>query len=307
LANSAGSAGVNDERAKASLPGNAGLLQAERKELPSSPPYSAPGSGVMVKRAEHVFGLHAVHSVLERSPERVSLLLALESRRDPRMQAILGLAELANVPVRRVDRAELDQRVPGVSHQGVLAQMRAASRLGGSQLDTFLKGPDRPPFLLILDGVQDPHNLGACLRTADAAGVDAVILPKDRSAPLNATVRKVACGAAETIPVLRVTNLARSLRTIRDAGIWLYGATGEAQRSLYEEDLSGPLALVLGGEGRGLRRLTREHCDVLLSVPMAGAVSSLNVSVAAGVCLFEARRQRQAAARKGAKAPPVGK
>jgi 23S rRNA (guanosine2251-2'-O)-methyltransferase len=149
-----------------------------------------------------------------------------------------------------------------------------------------------PPFLLILDGVQDPHNLGACLRSADAAGVDAVILPKDRSAPLSATARKVACGAAETVPVIRVTNLARSLRAIRDAGVWLYGAAGDAQQSLYEADLSGPLALVLGGEGRGLRRLTREHCDVLMAIPMAGSVSSLNVSVATGICLFEARRQR---------------
>ncbi|MGD2074933.1 MAG: 23S rRNA (guanosine(2251)-2'-O)-methyltransferase RlmB [Gammaproteobacteria bacterium] len=253
-----------------------------------------------MKRAEQVFGLHAVRSVLERSPERVSLLLALESRRDPRMQAVLDIAERTNVPVRRVGRAELDERVPGVSHQGVLAQMTAGSRPGEHQLASFLEGLRGPPFLLVLDGVQDPHNLGACLRTADAAGVDAVILPKDRSAPLNATVRKVACGAAETVPVVRVTNLARSLRAIRDAGIWLYGAAGEAQRSLYDEDLSGPVALVLGGEGRGLRRLTREHCDVMLSIPIAGSVSSLNVSVAAGICLFEARRQRTAGERANA-------
>jgi len=246
--------------------------------------------------AERVFGLHAVRSLLERSPARVSVLLALESRADARMQAILQLAEKANVPVRRVARAELDERVPGVSHQGVVAEMSVAAALSESELPQFLDGLGRPPFLLILDGVQDPHNLGACLRSADAAGVDAVILPKDRSAPLNATARKVACGAAETVPVVRVTNLARTLRAIRDAGVWLYGAAGEAQQVLYDVDLSGPVALVLGGEGKGLRRLTREHCDALMAIPLAGSVSSLNVSVATGICLFEARRQRAAAA-----------
>ncbi|HHO68213.1 MAG TPA: 23S rRNA (guanosine(2251)-2'-O)-methyltransferase RlmB, partial [Gammaproteobacteria bacterium] len=147
-------------------------------------------------------------------------------------------------------------------------------------------------FLLVLDGVQDPHNLGACLRSADAAGVHAVIVPRDRAAPLNGAARKVACGAADAVPLVRVTNLARTLRGLRDAGIWIYGAAGDAPQTLYEADLSGPLALVLGGEGKGLRRLTREHCDGLIAIPMAGSVSSLNVSVAAGICLFEARRQR---------------
>ncbi len=245
--------------------------------------------------AQRVFGLHAVRSLLERSPARVSLLLALQSRADTRMQAILELAEKANVPVRRVARAELDERAPGVSHQGVVAEMAVAAALSEAELPQFLGGLGRSPLLLILDGVQDPHNLGACLRSADAAGVDAVILPKDRSAPLNAIARKVACGAAETVPVVRVTNLARALRTIRDAGVWLYGAAGEAQQALYDVDLSGPVALVLGGEGKGLRRLTREHCDGLMAIPMAGSVSSLNVSVATGICLFEARRQRAAA------------
>jgi len=257
----------------------------------------------VVKRAERVFGLHAVQSLLERTPGRVSVLLALESRADARMQAILALAEKANVPVRRVARSELDERAPGVSHQGVVAEMAAAVALSESELPQFLGGLGRPPLLLILDGVQDPHNLGACLRTADAAGVDAVILPKDRSAPLNATARKVACGAAETVPVVRVTNLARTLRTIRDAGVWLYGAAGEAPRALYDADLSGPVALVLGGEGKGLRRLTREHCDDLVAIPLAGSVSSLNVSVATGVCLFEARRQRARVAGAAPAAP----
>jgi len=246
-----------------------------------------------MKRAQRVFGLHAVTSLLQRNPTRVSLLLALESRDDARMQQVLDLAEKANVPIRRVARGELDELVPGVSHQGVVAETGAAPVIGENELPEFLDALPHPAFLLILDGIQDPHNLGACLRTADAAGVDAVILPRDRSAPLNATVRKVACGAAEFVPVVRVTNLARIMRAVRDRGIWVYGAAGEAESTLYQTDLSGPLALVLGGEGKGLRRLTREHCDGLVSIPLDGSVSSLNVSVATGVCLFEARRQRR--------------
>jgi 23S rRNA (guanosine2251-2'-O)-methyltransferase len=248
-----------------------------------------------MKRAERVFGLHAVTSLLQRNPARVSLLLALESRDDARMQKVLALAETANVPIRRVARRELDELVSGVSHQGVVAETGGMPGLGEKELLDFIDELKRPAFLLILDGVQDPHNLGACLRSADAAGVDAVILPRDRSAPLNATVRKVACGAADTVPVVRVTNLARVMRSLQDKGLWIYGAAGEASSSLYDTDLSGSLALVLGGEGKGLRRLTREHCDALVSIPLAGSVSSLNVSVATGICLFEARRQRSSA------------
>jgi len=260
----------------------------------------AKGNGVKcnrVKRTERVFGLHAVGSLLERAPARVSVLLVLESRSDARIAKVLQLAEKANVPVRRVARRELDGLVAGVSHQGVVAETGSAPGLSEKELPAFLEALEGPAFLLILDGVQDPHNLGACLRSANAAGVDAVIIPRDRSAPLNATARKVACGAAESLPVLRVTNLARTLRSLHEAGIWVYGATGEAESSLYEADLSGPLALVLGGEGRGLRRLTREHCDELLSIPMAGSISSLNVSVAAGIFLFEAGRQRAQSSR----------
>ncbi|MDT8387402.1 MAG: 23S rRNA (guanosine(2251)-2'-O)-methyltransferase RlmB [Thiogranum sp.] len=247
-----------------------------------------------MNKAEHVFGVHAVRGVLQRKPERIALLMVLESRGDARIEELLQLATTASVPLRRVSRRELDDEVPGVSHQGVVALVGTAPTFGEQDLPQLLSGLDHPPFLLILDGVQDPHNLGACLRSADAAGVDAVILPKDRSAPLNATVRKVACGAAEAVPVIRVTNLARTLRTLRDAGVWLYGAAGDAAQTVYETDLGGPIALLLGGEGKGLRRLTREHCDGLVSIPMAGSVSSLNVSVATGICLFEARRQRQA-------------
>ena len=246
-----------------------------------------------MKKAERVFGLHAVHSLLQRNPTRVAVLLVLESRSDGRVSEILQLAGKANVPVRRVSRHELDELVPGVSHQGVLAETgSSAPGLGENDLPGLLENLGKSVFLLVLDGVQDPHNLGACLRSADAAGVDAVIVPRDRSAPLNSTVRKVACGAAESVPVIRVTNLARTLRALKEAGVWVYGAAAEAESALYEADLSGALALVLGGEGKGLRRLTREHCDGLIAIPMTGSLSSLNVSVATGVCLFEARRQR---------------
>lgn len=247
-----------------------------------------------MKKTERVFGLHAVTSLLQRDPARVTLLLVLESREDARMHQVLRLADTANVPVRRVARQELDELVADASHQGVVAETGGASAVNEKDLLHFIRELPHAAFLLVLDGVQDPHNLGACLRSADAAGVDAVILPRDRAAPLNATVRKVACGAAETVPVVRVTNLARTLRSVRDAGIWIYGAAGEAENSIYATDLSGPLALVLGGEGKGLRRLTREHCDTLVSIPLTGSVSSLNVSVATGICLFEARRQRGA-------------
>jgi 23S rRNA (guanosine2251-2'-O)-methyltransferase len=245
-----------------------------------------------LSKAQRVFGLHAVTSLLQRDPAKITVLLAQDSRHDARMEKALALADQAGVPVRLVARRELDERVPGVSHQGVVAEIGAATDLGEKGLPAFLEQLDEPPFILILDSVQDPHNLGACLRSADAAGVHVVIIPKDKSAPLNGVVRKVACGAADAIPVIRVTNLARTLKSLRDQGVWIYGAAGEAEQSIYEADLTGPLALVLGGEGKGLRRLTREHCDLLVSIPLSGSVASLNVSVATGVCLFEALRQR---------------
>ena len=200
-----------------------------------------------MKKAERVFGLHAVTSLLERNPARVSLLQVLESRDDPRIRRVLDLAGKANVPVRRVSRRELDELVPGVSHQGVVAETGEANNVSEHELTGFIEQLEHPAFLLILDGIQDPHNLGACIRSADAAGVDAVILPRDRSAPMNATVRKVACGAAEVVPVVRVTNLARVMRQLRDAGIWIYGAAGEAETCLYDTDLSGSLACTAGG------------------------------------------------------------
>ncbi|MEE8342874.1 MAG: 23S rRNA (guanosine(2251)-2'-O)-methyltransferase RlmB, partial [Gammaproteobacteria bacterium] len=185
--------------------------------------------------------------------------------------------------------------VPDARHQGVVAEVEAARPGGERELVKALEKMEEPPFLLVLDRVQDPHNLGACLRSADAAGVHGVIIPKDHSVGLTPVVRKVACGAVEAVQVYTVANLARALEHLKEAGVWIYGAAQEASDPLYNSDLTGPIALVLGGEGKGLRRLTQERCDGLLAIPMAGSVESLNVSVAAGIMLFEARRQRLAA------------
>ena len=183
----------------------------------------------------------------------------------------------------------------GAVHQGIVARVKPGRQYQETDLPDLLASLDHPPFLLILDGVTDPHNLGACLRSADAAGIDAVIVPRDRSAQLNATAKKVACGAAESVPLIRVTNLARTMRLLQEENIWIIGTAGEADHSLYQSKMAGAMALVMGAEGDGMRRLTREHCDELISIPMAGSVSSLNVSVATGICLFEAVRQRSAA------------
>lgn len=243
---------------------------------------------------ELIYGLHAVDALLRQQPEQVQCLWVQAGRNDKRMAAVLELARNQGVRVETLARAELDGKVEG-RHQGVVAQVHGGSRQWDEQaLFQLLDDLDHPPLVLVLDGVTDPHNLGACLRSADAAGVDAVIVPKDKSADLTPTVRKVACGAAETMPFVRVTNLARTLAGLKERGIWLYGAAGEAENTLYNSDLTGPAALVMGAEGAGLRRLTREACDFLVKLPMAGSVSSLNVSVATGVCLFEVVRQRTA-------------
>ena len=239
------------------------------------------------------FGLHAVTALLEREPKRVRSLWLLKGRQDKRIQRLVELAKQHRIELRFVERRELDQRVDG-AHQGVVAEVNPVQIRNETFLEQLLEQLDVPPLLLVLDGVTDPHNLGACLRTADAAGVHAVIAPKDKSAPLNATAMKVACGAAETVPYVVVTNLARTLKQLQSAGVWITGTAGEAQQLVSEASLTGPMALVMGAEGSGMRRLTREHCDQLVKIPMAGSVSSLNVSVAAGVCLFEAVRQRSA-------------
>jgi 23S rRNA (guanosine2251-2'-O)-methyltransferase len=241
-----------------------------------------------------IFGLHAVQAALEQSPDTVLELWLDSKRHDRRMARIVELAQQAGTPVHPVDRDILDRRVPNGKHQGVVAQIAAPAAKTEADLTALLDRLDEPPFLLVLDGVTDPHNLGACLRSADAAGVHAVIVPKDRAASLTSTAIKVASGAAQTVPFIQVTNLSRTLRELKEAGIWLVGLDGYAEQSLYELDLKGPLAIVMGAEGQGLRRLTKEHCDFLALIPMVGSVESLNVSVATGICLFEALRQRQA-------------
>lgn len=243
--------------------------------------------------SETAYGIHAVDVILRRSPQRIISLSIQSDRNDKRIQGLLSLAQNQGVAIERVTKADLDEMI-SERHQGVIAVIKPRRADGGvteRDLSSYLKDIDCP-LVLVLDGVTDPHNLGACLRSADAAGVAAVIVPKDNSAELNAVARKVASGAADIIPLVRVTNLARTLRSLKELGIWIVGTTGEADTLVYDQDLSIPTALVMGAEGPGMRRLTTEACDFLVKLPMAGDVSSLNVSVATGICLFEAVRQR---------------
>ena len=240
-----------------------------------------------------LFGFHAVLSRLRQHGASIQEILIDKDRVDARMKDLLHMAENANVRVMQVERARLDGMAGGnARHQGVIARVVDTPIPYKDIHDILESDLKEPPFFLVLDGVEDPHNLGACLRVADAMGVHAVIAPKDRAAGLNATVRKVACGAAETVPFIAVTNLARTLRELQGAGVFVVGTAAEANADLVSTDLSGPVALVLGAEGTGLRRLTQETCDALISIPMFGSVESLNVSVASGICLYEARRQR---------------
>ena len=238
-----------------------------------------------------VYGLHAVNAVLERAPERVLELWIAQPRFVARLNELKDRAQHAGVRVQSVGGEALAKLVGEVAHQGAVAAVRPLKAWDEHDLLEALKTV-ADPLLLILDGVTDPHNLGACLRTADAAGVQAVLIPRDRAATVDGVVRKVAAGAAEFVPVASVTNLARTIDRLKERGIWVVGTDGEAEQTLYAADLKRPLALVLGGEGDGMRRLTRERCDFLVRIPMAGRVESLNVSVAAGVALFEALRQR---------------
>jgi 23S rRNA (guanosine2251-2'-O)-methyltransferase len=254
---------------------------------------------------QHVYGIHAVDSLLRKNPKTVQQLLLQVGREDKRIATLLGLARNQGVAVSREPKAGLDKLVGG-RHQGVVALVRDAPA-GEDSTDSNLwreadllarvQNKAGPLLILVLDCVTDPHNLGACLRSADAAGVDAVVVPKDNAADLTPVVRKVACGAAETVPFVRVTNISRTLQALQERGVWLFGTEGEAENSLYDSDLTASLALVMGAEGKGMRRLTREQCDHLIHLPMAGSVSSLNVSVATGIFLFEALRQRAAAAK----------
>jgi len=245
----------------------------------------------MTDQEQWVIGIHAVTELLSNQPQSVCRLL-LSNRDDQKAQDILKLATALHIPVERVDRQTLDRR-PGGNHQGVVAQIQSQSPEKDEKfLWDLLSGLGRDPFILVLEEISDPQNLGACLRTADAAGVDAVVYTRSNTAPVNATVRKVASGAVDTVNLVPVTNLNRVLKQLQHKSVWLVGTAGEATMSLYEQDLRGPLALVMGSEGRGLRRLTRETCDFLVAIPMAGQLRSVNVSVAAGIVLFEARRQR---------------
>lgn len=241
--------------------------------------------------SEHLIGgFNAVYAQL--ATGRVQRLWVDAGRRDGRLAQLLDLAASQGVPVERVPREALDQRLPGMRHQGVVARGAVVPMRGEAELLDLIAATAEPPLLLVLDQVQDPHNLGACLRSAVGFGVHAVIVPRDRAARVTPAVRKVASGAAEQVPIVTVTNLARVLSSLRDAGVWVVGTAGDAQQEVWSADLRGPLALVMGGEQKGLRRLTRESCDQLVRIPMAKSVESLNVAAATAVCLFEARRQR---------------
>jgi 23S rRNA (guanosine2251-2'-O)-methyltransferase len=240
--------------------------------------------------AKVLFGFHAITVRLKTAPQSIHEIYVDASRRDQRMRQFLARAQEAGARLVDSDDERLHKLCGTHRHQGVVAKVEPVPQV--HSLDDLLDSLEEPPLLLVLDGVTDPHNLGACLRVADGAGAHAVIAPKDHAVGLNATVAKVASGAAETMPYFMVTNLARSLNELKERNIWIVGASDDAPKTLYQTELKGPLALVLGAEGLGLRQLTRKTCDELISLPMRGAVESLNVSVASGICLYEALRQR---------------
>jgi 23S rRNA (guanosine2251-2'-O)-methyltransferase len=242
-----------------------------------------------------LIGIHSVDSALSRAPQQLTSITVAVECSNPRVRELEARARESGIRVQTESRAVLDRRSDGQRHQDVIAEFEAGNIRGEKDLDFLLDSIAGAPLILVLDGVQDPHNLGACLRTAEAAGAGLVILPKDRSAGLTPVARRAASGAAETMPIVVATNLARVLRRLKEKGVWLAGTTDQASKNLYEFDLSGPLALVMGSEGKGMRRLTAELCDYQMRIPMQGSVSSLNVSVATAVCLFEAVRQRGAA------------
>lgn len=240
-----------------------------------------------------VYGLHAVSSLAKHRASQIETVWIQRERQDARMKELVALLQRHGITVQVSSRKELEHMAAESVHQGVMARIKRGEQQDEGFLENLLDNLKEPAFLLVLDEVTDPHNLGACLRSADAAGVHAVITPKDNAATLTPVVRKVASGAAEVIPFIQVTNLARTLAWLKQRGVWLVGTTGEATQSLYEIDLKGAIAIVMGAEGKGMRRLTKESCDYLAYIPMGGTVESLNVSVATGVCLFEALRQRK--------------
>jgi 23S rRNA (guanosine2251-2'-O)-methyltransferase len=243
-----------------------------------------------LKSTRLLIGFHAITARLRQHADSVVEILFDAQRADPRAQNLQALAAEHGVRIHAAATERLNELAGGKSHQGVIAMV--GGNLPYVTVDDVLDTADEPPLLLVLDGVQDPHNLGACLRCADVFGAHAIIVPKDRAVGVNATVAKVASGAAETVPVVAVTNLARTLRELKERGVWIVGADADCTESLYDAQLGGPLAWVLGAEGSGLRRLTRELCDRIVGIPQQGSVASLNVSVAAGICLFATRRQR---------------
>ena len=247
----------------------------------------------MQKTHQYVYGLHSVHAVLTYQAQQVYVLYVQQGVSSAKLAGVIALAVQQGIAVERVNKSQLDLLTEQGNHQGVTVRVKPAVLAGEQELFADLAESTSIPLLLLLDEIQDPHNLGACLRTAAAAGVSAVVLPRMRAVSMTATVRKVASGAAEMLSIYTVANLVRCMREIKQLGIWLVGAAVEAPQTLYSADLTGPLGLVVGNEANGLRRLTAEHCDVLTAIPMAeGTVASLNVSVATGICLFEARRQR---------------
>ncbi len=243
-------------------------------------------------KTELSYGIHACRHLLESNAENIVEVWAQQDTRGQGLKELLQSIEQAGLSIQWVQRKSLEKMAEGGRHQGIAMRSKARKVLDENDLEDLLERSEKTPFLLILDGVQDPHNLGACLRTADAAGVLAVIVPVHRGVGITSTVRKVATGAAESVPLIQVNNLARLLDLLKQRGIWLIGTAGEATTSLHEQDLTGPLALVMGAEDKGMRRLTREACDALIHIPMQGVVESLNVSTATAVCLYEAVRQR---------------
>lgn len=239
-----------------------------------------------------IFGVHAAQSALDYAPQKIKQAWVDQKRQDERVLSLVKGLQKHNIRPEKADRKKLDNLSKGSNHQGIILEVEMPAMRSESDLKAVVKSSQQMPFWLVLDHIQDPQNLGACLRTADAAGIQGVIVTKDQAVGITPTVCKVASGAAETVPVYQVTNLSRTLSWLKEQGIWIAGAAGEAEQTIYQMDVKMPLALVMGAEEKGLRRLTREQCDFLVKIPMQGSVASLNVSVAAGVLVYEIFRQR---------------
>ncbi len=248
----------------------------------------------MIMNTEIMYGIHAVRHMLMQNPDRVLSLWALDSKAHSReLSDVIALCQQLKLPVEYVSKSAMDKHTGNGTHQGVMARIKPGVKWHENDLPDIIDAcVSQPPLILVLDGVQDPHNLGACIRTANAAGVAAVIVPKDKTVSVTSTVRKVASGGVETTPVISVTNLSRTIRMLKELGIWIVGTDSAADHELYDVDLAVPVAIVIGSEGKGLRKNTKDQCDYLVSLPIHGIVESLNLSVAAGVCLYEALRQR---------------